>query len=151
MKTIKAFCQKTSIPAALVRAVIRKSGGFADFKDSAENVTNYGAAGGFSGFIYYTDTVEFARKNKEDILAMARDMAADIMDHGDEYQLIAGFNCLKNHGFTVGDVARALHGRASYDDDDKGCNMRQVFNALAWFALEEVARAYCDALEEVQS
>lgn len=147
MKTIKAFVQQTNIPERLVRAVIRAVGGFESFTAMAPDVCNHGADGGFSGFIYYADTVKFTRKNKKDILKLAADMAADIMVNGDEYQLIADFNALKSHGFTVGDVARALHGRAPYGDDDAGYNMRQIYNVLAWFALEEVARAYCDQLE----
>ena len=136
MKTIKEFSEKSHIPASLIRAVIRQFGGWQSFRESAQDITNHGADGGFGGFIYYADTVKFARNNRSHILSMARDMASDIGD-GDEYQLIAGFNCLRCDNLTPGAVARAIH-------TGKGDDATSVLNALAWFALEEVARSYCD-------
>lgn len=138
METIKAFTEKSHIDASLIRAVIRQSGGWQSFRESALDITNHGAAGGFSGFIYYTDTVKFARNNRDLILCTARALASDIGD-GDEYQLIAGFNCFEGDNMTPGAVARAIH-------TGKGDDATSVLNALAWFALEEVARSYCDLI-----
>lgn len=135
MRTIKGFAEKSNIDASLVRAVIRQIGGWQKFKDRAPDVTNCGANRGFSGFVYYRDTVPFFKRNKTAIMSLAKDMASDLGQ--DVYEMIAGFNCLKTDS---GTVAEAIHNPRTDDPE-------QVRNALAWFALEEVARAYCDALE----
>ena len=131
--TYKAFVTGCHINETLVRSVIRQVGGWGSFKEMAEDVANYGADGGFCGFIYNNETVAFTRRNLDAILEMAKDMA-DGMGEGDEYQLIAGFNCLK---MSVGQVAGAIHNSRHED-------RTTVFNALAWFALEEVCRAFVD-------
>jgi hypothetical protein len=48
-------------------------------------------------------------------------------------EMIAGFNCLKADKLTLDDVAQAIY-------TGKGDNATSVRNALAWYALEEVAR-----------
>lgn len=137
IKTIKALAEQTNIPADLVRAVIRQHGGWDSFRESAEDIDNHGAAGGFSGFIYYTETVAFTEKNKADIIAMAKAQASD---YGADsiYSMIAGFNSLD---LDACQVAEAIHDPESEDKT-------QVFNVLAWYVLEEVARAYVDSCEQ---
>lgn len=135
MKTFKAFTDKSHIDASLIRAVVRQIGGWEEFRERASDVANYGADGGFCGFVYYSDTVPFFKRNKTAILDLAKNMASDFGQ--DVYEMIAGFNCLKTDS---GTVAEAVHNPRTNDPE-------QVRNALAWFALEEVARSYCDALE----
>jgi len=132
--TLKQIIASTNAPASLVRAVIRQSGGLESFTEKAPDIARYGASGGFYGWIYYTETTAFARKNRAGILELARSFAQDIGD-GDEYQLIAGFQCLRSLQLTTGDVARAVH-TGKHED------VQQIYNALAWFALEEVARSF---------
>lgn len=135
--TIAALVQSAgNIPENLIRATIRQSGGWGEFKEHAPDVTNHGADGGFSGFIDYTDTLEFTRKNRADIVALCEHLAEDIGESG-PVALVRGFNCLKDS--TEAEVASTLYGKGDEDT--------QVSNALAWFALEEVARAYCDTFE----
>ena len=132
-KTITTFCQEAShIPASLIRATIRQCGGWADFQEIAKDVANHGADGGFSGFIYYVETEAFFKRNREDILQMAQEMASDLGQP--VLDLIAGFNCL---GCEADDVAKAIYGTKKQDEF-------HVKNALAWYALEEVARAFSD-------
>lgn len=131
--TLKSFIADTNIPAPLVRAVVRQIGGWASFKESASDVANHGADGGFSGFIYYTETVKFAKRQRASILEMAKEQASDF---GTEvYAMIANFGCLGEYSAT--DVAEAIH-------NPRSTNGQQVLNALAWYALEETARAYDD-------
>lgn len=132
MKTIKSFTEQSRINEAVIRAVVRKCGGWQSFKEMATDVANHGANGGFSGFIYYSDTVPFATRNKKLIIQMAKDMADDLGEN--VYQMIANFNCL---GLQDWEVAEALYQRTSPERTN-------VLNALAWFALEEVARSYDD-------
>jgi len=139
MKTLKTFKAESSVPAPLVAAVVRQFGGWESFKESAQDVTNHGINGGFHGFIYYTDTVKFAKAHKADILAYARDMASDLGEPG-AYSMIAGFNCFKGQDLTGDDVADAIN-NPRHDEHTN------VMNALAWFAGEEVCRSYCDMVE----
>lgn len=64
MKTIKDFIEAGNIEGKLVKAVIRQVGCWEYFKEVAENVTNHGAAGGFCGFTYYGDTIDFTKRNR---------------------------------------------------------------------------------------
>lgn len=138
MKTLKAFTAASNIDASLIRAVVRQSGGWSEFADHAQDVANHGADGGFCGFIYYSDTVKFAERNKSTILTMANTMASEL-DADTAAGLIAGFNCVHLNKF---EVYNALHCyNPKVDDSD---DYTTVMNALAWFALEEVARAYVD-------
>ena len=114
---MKTLIANSSIPATLIRAVVKNMGGWESFKESAQDVVDHGASCGFGNFIYYTDTITFTAKNRKAIAAYAAEQAKDI--------------------------ARALYGRIT--DDDKKTT---IYNALAWYALEEVALAYCDLLEQ---
>ena len=125
-----------NIPESLIRATVRQSGGWSSFKERAEDAKNHGASGGFSGWIYYKDTLAFTRRNRADIVTLCERIAYDLGESG-PVALVRGFNCLKSA--TEAEVASTLYGKGDEDT--------QVSNALAWFAFEEVARAYCDAVE----
>lgn len=132
---LNQFIRKSHISENLIRAVVRQSGGWYNFAEMAEDITNHGVDGGFNGWIYHSDTVAFAKRNKHNIFLLAKDMASDL---GEElFTMIGGFKCLK---MTPEAVAEAIYNPRS---DDRV----QVFNALAWFAAEEVARSYVDTKE----
>jgi hypothetical protein len=134
MRTIKQAIENSGIPSRLVNAVIRQLGG----KESLKDVYNHGASGGFCGFSYYADTCAFFKRNKVEILGLVDSMARDTGEQ--PAAIVAGFNCLKikpEDSEGMREVYRCLDGRVNRDDT-------QVSNALAWFALEEVARAMCD-------
>lgn len=132
---LNQFISKSHISEKLIRAVVRQSGGWDNFTEMAEDITNHGVGGGFHGWIYYTDTVAFTTRNKAVIMAMAQELANGLGE--DVLVMIGGFNCLKESSNTV---AEALYNPRSE-------NKTQVFNALAWFAAEEVARSYVDTKE----
>lgn len=143
MKTLKSFIVESHINPKLIRAVVSQLGGWDSFKQSAININNHGINGGFSGFIYYDDTVKFYRKNKALIVNLAEQQACELGD--DAVTMVQGFNCLvdvptRKPDYTMNEIAKALYGR--YDDD-----LMIIYNALAWFAAEEIARSYCDLLE----
>lgn len=139
MKTLAKFVSESNLPESLVRAVVRQIGGWESFQEHAQDVTNHGINGGFHGFIYYTDTVKFAKAHKSVILDYAREMASDLGESG-AYSMIAGFNCFKGQNLTGDDVADAIN-NPRHDEHTN------VMNALAWFAGEEVCRSYCDMVE----
>ena len=129
------FIAQSSIPASLIRAVSRQIGSWDYFTESAENICQ-GADGGWNGFTWYSDTTAFFRRNRKAILELAEQMADDCGDSG-MLAMIAGFNCLRQYKFSQDDIAKALY-------MSKGDDVTTIQNAMAWFALEEVARAYCD-------
>ncbi len=121
----------------LARAVIRQCGGWSAFKEMASDVSNHGADGGFHGFIYYTDTLKFTARNRKAIRASLADMADQLGDT--VIRMVANFRCL-NGQFTQDEVGQAIYGRGASDEDAH----TMIDNALAWYALEEVSRAYAD-------
>ena len=131
MKTIKQAAVDSGIPEKLIRSVIRQIGD----KDSLKDVAAHGMDGGFCGFTYHSDTVPFFKRHRAEIRALVESMADSL---GEEpLAMVAGFNCLKpaDHE-TKASIARCIYGGRLTDDDT------QVANALAWFAGEEVARAF---------
>lgn len=143
MKTIKtkitlaSFCLRSNIPESLIRAVVKQMGGWESFTESAPDVCRGGIDGGFHGFIYYVDTEAFAKRNREAIAEMASAQAGDFGIG--VIEMIRGFGCFQ-HGTkpTDEEIGSALY--AGKDAKDG----LPVLNALAWYAGEEVARAYCD-------
>ena len=152
----KKLSERSGISEKLVRAVLRQLGGGPEAWDSLRDVCRGGADAGFCGFTYYSDTVEFFRKYRREITALCERMADDLGENVSD--MVAGFGCLggqdlrvlqhKHHYSEIPNherrealreympsVSRCLYGGRLTDDDDL------VANALAWFALEEVARA----------
>lgn len=133
MKKIKDFIKASHLPPSLISAVVKQLGGWDNFKESANDVVKVGAMAGFGGFVYYSDTVAFYRKNKKSINQALDQMAADLGET--KIGLVKSFNCLEDA--TEDEIGQALYSRT----EDY-----QVPNALAWFALEEVCRSYCDLI-----
>ena len=125
----------------LINAVKRNLGGDKDgIKTTLQDVANHGADGGYNGFIYYTDTIKFFKNNRAEIVALVKEYADEFGQTPIEF--VASFNCLKTNNRAEraeleDEIGRALYGRLAADDT-------QVPNALAWFALEEVARHETD-------
>ena len=143
--TLKDLIDNTSIPAPLVRAVIKQFGDFEAFENSADDVVNHGIDGGFSGFIYHTDTVKFTRKNKRHILEYAGQLADDCGE-GSAVRLIANFNCLRKYPDMKPDrIAELLY--RPFKEDENG-DTTAIFNTLAGFACEEVCQAWVDLKEQ---
>lgn len=137
MKRLKDFTEKSYLDEKLTRAVVRQVGCWEYFQEVAEDVTNHGAMGGFSGFTYYVDTEAFTKHNKALILDMAKEQAQDI-DADNIFSMIANFNCID---LSAEEVAEAIYNHQSED-------RTTVYNALAWYALEEVCRVYSDLIYE---
>ena len=131
---LKSFIEKSHLPEDLIRQVVRQIGGWDNFKEHARDVSMCGAAAGFAGFIYYTDTCRFYAVNRDAILQAVREMCEDLSTE-EPIQFVRSFNCLKDA--TESEVGLTLYGNKHQHDT-------QVANALAWFALEEVARSYED-------
>jgi hypothetical protein len=127
MKTnIKA--DQTRFPR-ITRAVLRRLN-----RDELEDVVNHGADAGWSGFTYYHETWDFFKAHKADILAMAKEDSA--AQGTGMLEMITSFNWLlyQNKPFYSQDeIAEALY-------SGRGENVTVIRNAMAWYALETVAR-----------
>ena len=141
-KTPKAYLdyceEERGLPPRLVRAVIRQHGTWADWQESAPQIARYGISGGYGGFVFYTETSEFARRNRRLIADYADSMAADFGESATK--MIQVFGGLEPD-YSEAEIGRCLYGRG---DDE------QILNALAWFAAEECAHAYADWVYEAQ-
>lgn len=136
--TLKNFVKFTNTDGKLIKAVKRQYGyGWDDFQDYLKNVSNSpcGAAGGFCGFIYYSETTEFWRKNRKIITERLNDLAFELGEN--VLQMVMSFGGIKDGDFSENEIARALYGNYKSDLD-------QIYNVFAWFALEEVAHWYSD-------
>lgn len=135
---LKDFVEFTNTDGKLIKAVKRQCGcGWDDFQDCLKNVSRspYGAAGGFGGFIYYSETVAFWRQNRKIITERLNDLAFELGEN--TLQMVMSFGGIKDGDFSEDEVGRALYGRYNSDLD-------QIYNVFAWFALEEVANWYSD-------
>jgi hypothetical protein len=114
----------------LQRAVYRqmKADDMGEFLETLQDVANHGAGGGFNGFIYYTETVSFTKRNRAEIMEQLKE---DADSYGSSVSdMVCGFNCFK--GYSEDEVLTALY-------SGKGENVTTVYNGLAWYALETVA------------
>ncbi len=132
----------TSNPA-LTRAVIRQLGGGSEAKENLIDVNNHGADAGFCNFVYYQDTVPFFEKHRKEILSVLEEDADSFRE--EPAQIVFGFNCLRLREADSEEqrayrsaINRLLYGNRKVDWDRP--EEVQIANALAWLALESVAR-----------
>jgi hypothetical protein len=135
--TMKDVSEKTGFSLPLLRAVARQMGGWTELRESAPDIARHGIDGGFHGFIYYSETVAFWRKNRAAILDLLEQQAEEL--GMDPTETVCSFNCLKTEDPAdkrelQREVWRTLGGRMSADD-------YLVANAMSWYAAEEAARA----------
>lgn len=138
--TLAKFIKSTNLPASLVRAVVRQMGGWDSFCESAPDINNHGINGGFHGFIYNRDTEAFAKRNRSAIAQVAESQAEECGISVKD--MIQNFGCFRNGSKpSESEIGMALY--AGKDAEDG----LPVLNALAWYAGEEVSRAYCDVFD----
>ena len=107
-----------------------------ELESTMSDIRNHGADGGFSGFIYYNETCNFARENMAEIYRHAKNQAAEFGI--DPLEMIAGFNCLRGE-FPAFEIASVIHDDIDDATRNDGADVA-ILNALAWYALEEAAQ-----------
>lgn len=130
MKTKKEVLQERSDYKVLINAVITRIG-----MSSVEDVINHGIDGGFSGFIYYSDTHKFAIAYRKLIVQMLEEMASDLGE--DVVKMVAGFGVFRNSPMDDQDK-KDLYKYLSLGRPQQGA----ITNVMAWFAAEEVCRMF---------
>lgn len=111
----------TTLRNAVIRAVGRTS---------LPDVAMYGADQGFPGFTNYSDTCAFYARHQGRIVEMVEELARDLGQSPTE--MVGGFKCLQDVEATDQEIGQTLYGTKRKHDT-------HVANALAWFALEQVA------------
>lgn len=132
------FVEYSGIDRKLINAVKKQTGfNWSEFQDYLENVANSpcGAAGGFSGFIYYSETAKFWRKNRKLITRHMQGLANDLGEN--LMSMVLSFNSFKDGSFSEEEIGRALFGNFNED-------YTQIYNVFAWYALEEVANRFSE-------
>lgn len=130
ISTKKQVLADNSEYKTLINAVISRIG-----MDNVENVINNGIDGGYSGFIYYSDTHAFAMRYRKLIVKMLEEQASDF---GQEVvEMVSGFGVFR---------------RSPMDNEDRKelykylgggrCQQSTITNLMAWFAAEEVCRMF---------
>jgi len=123
-----------------------------ELHDTFKDVRNNGANGGFSGFIYYSDTCKFARDNMDEIVEAIKEDANGMCE--DPLIFIQNFNglssCFSKYSretISTMEIASIIYDKPDLATLNDGIDT-QVLNALAWYALEQTALEY--ALEEAE-
>jgi hypothetical protein len=130
MKTKTQVIKDNSEYKRLINAVISNVG-----IDNIENINNHGIDGGYSGFIYYSETHQFAMKYRKDIVMMLENTADEL---GEEISdMVMNFRCI-----TMSDKENRMD-LYKYIGGGK-LEQCQITNAMAWFAAEEVCRMFED-------
>lgn len=130
MKTLKQVIKDNSEYKTLINAVISRIG-----MDSVNDVNNHGINGGFSGFIYYSETHAFAMRHRKDIVKLLNEQAGQM---GEEVvKMVSGFGVFRNSPMDNEDRQELYRylgmGR---------CEQSTITNLMAWFAAEEVCRMF---------
>lgn len=135
LKNFKEYCGETL--GALVNPVKNQMGvGLPGLWVELDNVSRSycGAAAGFCGFIYYSETVSFWRAHRSKIYAYMEELADGIGEN--VLEMVCNFGGLKGI-YETEEIARALYGNYNSEYDP-------IYNVFSWFALEEVAHRYAD-------
>ena len=131
MKKLSEVLKEHNDSKQMINAIIHYLGG----TESIEDIINNGADSGFSGFIYTKDCVKFWKKYKKDILKLLESVSDNLGQSA--VTTIKDFEYIKNSNYTENEIAKALYGKYNQEYD-------YIYNTMAWFALEEVARWFED-------
>ena len=130
MKTKKAVLKENQEYKTLINAVVSNIG-----MDSVKDVNSHGIDGGFSGFVYYTETHAFALKHQKTIVSMLEEMADQLGE--DVVSMVGGFGVFKKSPMDKEDK-KDLYRYLAGVNPDQGA----ITNVMAWFAAEEVCRMF---------
>jgi len=109
-----------------------------EIDSTMRDIRNHGADGGFSGFIYHSETCQFARANMSAIYGQIKDDAADF--GVDPLEMVARFGCLRGE-FPAFEIASVIHDDMDDATRNDGADT-VILNALAWYALESAAHSF---------
>lgn len=91
-----------------------------------------GANAGFTGFIYYSDTVEFYLQNRDLIKGLLNKAVSDGIGYNSAVEMVSHFNDCEG-SYSMDEIGMALYDPQYHDD------LTTLYDTLAKYALEEVA------------
>ena len=110
----------------------------ADLVNCAENGANIG----ISGFIYYSETISFFKKNRTAITSHIERTAEEFGT--DIFEMVQCFGVFRNSEKpTPSEIGKAL-----WDKSKTYPELTALYNVFAWYALEEVSRAWYRYLDD---
>ena len=141
---IETYKEKGNLDYRLINAVLDQLSIEDDGGGTLEDIANHGIDGGFTGFIYYSETMQFYADNQGLIRDQLKEEAESLRfwcnGSGSIVSMVMSFNCIDEET-TEDEVGETLY---SLNHDT------QVANCLAWYAAETVARDYMDIKEEAE-
>ena len=106
-----------------------------------ESCAEYGAHIGIPGFTYYRETIRFFQKNQQGIINHMEQTAAEF--GVDVIAMVQGFGVFRHSAKPkASHINKALYSRY-YNP-----NLDILYNAFAWYALEEISRTWYRYVEE---
>ncbi len=130
MKSKKEVLQDNAQYKTLINAVCSRIG-----KDSIMDVVNHGIDGGFSGFIYYSETHSFAMRYRSIIVRMLEDTAESLGE--DVVSMVSNFGVFRRSPMDS-EEKKDLYKYLGGGRPQQGA----ITNVMAWFAAEEVCRMF---------
>lgn len=127
--------ENVNVDPSLVRGIVRWHGGWTEFKNIAEDISNHGANTGIS-FVWYSDSVKFFRNHAPAIKTWLASLAEDCYNCS-MGEMVQQWN-LKS--YTVDEINQALY-------TGKGDAVDQVFDTTLKAVVEEIARAVIESVE----
>lgn len=145
--------QQLGAPSPLPESLHDSDGDLHDWAQEAIDAAKHGADGGFSGFIYYRETVEFCAANWSDItVALYKDAESSGVTVA---EMVAGFGRSDFAALEVehlmlqcSSVAASVPSTEVHDDDRIDDDHISLMNLLSWYALESTGRKLLDLLDE---
>ena len=133
------FCKYDENIAKIARLVIKQMGGVSP--DSLRELNSVrDASDGYTGFIWYTDTVAFWRRTRRVAIPYMEE-EADGIGESSVLSMCKNFNYVKSHNISESEIAKSLYGRMCDAGND-------VNNLMAWYCLESVAFRFNDFIYE---
>ena len=131
MKTKVQVIKENPDYKVLINSVISRIG-----MESVNDVMNHGMSGGFSGFIYYSETHKFAIQYRKYIIQLLDEMADSL---GEEVvEMVSHFGIFGKNNPMDKEDRRDLYRYLS----GAKCEQGTITNLMAWFAAEEVCRMF---------
>ena len=107
-----------------------------------KDISNFGIAGCYTGFIYYNETCKFFEDNKELIMAQLLEDRWNI-GYSSLTEMLSSFECLKD--VDTYNIEQFLIN----SDDESNEDETTLKNGLAWYAAETVAFQLEEEIEKI--
>lgn len=139
MTLFKAVKKSNPAHVKLINAVVNQLGGIENMMESYSDICNQGAACGFSGFIYYTETVEFANRMINEIVDYAEEQAKEF-EYKFGLEMVHSFNSYDSDWDNEFSLLYFAKRKVKSDNFDATC----FLNLMSWYALEEVSAMFAN-------